>query len=58
MRFPLWQTRLCFEVIKLYSLAKDDKSFPSFVKIYLSKISKRNDKENYIQSGLNEKEVV
>ena len=40
MRFPLWQTKLWFEVIKLYSLAKDDKSFPSFVKIYLSKMSK------------------
>ena len=58
MRFPLWQTRLWFEVINLYSLANDDKSFPSFVKIYLSKMSKLNDKENYIQSRLNEKEVV
>ena len=49
MRFPPWQTRLWFEVINLYSLANDDKSFPSFVKIYLSKMSKPR---------LNEKEVV
>ena len=44
--FSLWHTGLWFEVIKIYSLAKDDKRFPCFVKMCLSKTSKLNDKEN------------